>query len=169
METKQIADQMVTFHRHNTVIVGAGAAGMNCAVHLYEYMRRKGVRNPQDRIVVITGGLGLGASRMSGSDKQTYYKMGTSPDVPDNAYVEGQATDVPTVALTEDIDITGCGDSALCAISVALSTGASLTEAAQLGNMGANVTIRKLNINGTSSPQELIDIYNRVFRDSGLW
>ncbi|UCG59236.1 MAG: FAD-binding protein [Phycisphaerales bacterium] len=85
METKQIADQMVTFHRHNTVIVGAGAAGMNCAVHLYEFMRRKGVQDPQDRIVVITGGLGLGASRMSGSDKQTYYKMGTSPDVPDDA------------------------------------------------------------------------------------
>jgi len=27
----------------------------------------------------------MGASRMSGSDKQTYYKLGTSPDVPDSA------------------------------------------------------------------------------------
>jgi len=33
----------------------------------------------------VTRGLALGASRMSGSDKQTYYKMGTSPDVPDSA------------------------------------------------------------------------------------
>ncbi|MFH1731033.1 MAG: FAD-binding protein, partial [Planctomycetota bacterium] len=75
----------MTLHEHNTVIVGAGAAGVNCAVHLYEFMSRKGVRDPEKRIVIVTGGLRLGASRMSGSDKQTYYKMGTSPDVADSA------------------------------------------------------------------------------------
>ena len=85
METKQIANQTVAVHRFNTIIIGSGAAGMNCAVHLYEFMSRKGVENPQERIAVVTAGLGLGASRMSGSDKQTYYKMGTSPDVPDSA------------------------------------------------------------------------------------
>jgi succinate dehydrogenase/fumarate reductase flavoprotein subunit len=48
-------------------------------------MKRKGVDDPHKQIIVVTGGLALGASRMSGSDKQTYYKMGTSPDVPDSA------------------------------------------------------------------------------------
>ena len=85
METRQIANQQMTFHRCNTVIVGAGAAGMNCAVHLYEFMKRKGLEAPQDRIAIVTRGLALGASRMSGSDKQTYYKLGTSPNVPDCA------------------------------------------------------------------------------------
>jgi len=85
METRQIANQTVTFHRYNTVIVGSGAAGMNCAVHLCEFMQQKGVADPAKRIAVVTAGLGLGASRMSGSDKQTYYKIGTSPDVPDSA------------------------------------------------------------------------------------
>ncbi len=85
METRQIANQDVTIHIYNTVIVGSGAAGMNCAVHLYEFMQQKQVENPQERIAVVTTGIGLGASRMSGSDKQTYYKMGTSPDVPDSA------------------------------------------------------------------------------------
>jgi succinate dehydrogenase/fumarate reductase flavoprotein subunit len=85
VETRQIAGQQVVFYRYNTVIVGAGAAGMNCAVHLYEFMKRKHAEAPQDRIAVVTRGLGLGASRMSGSDKQTYYKLGTSPDVPDCA------------------------------------------------------------------------------------
>jgi len=85
METKKISDQTVTFHRYNTVIVGAGAAGMNCAVHLCEFMEQKGVENPAERVAVVTAGMGLGASRMSGSDKQTYYKMGTSPDVADSA------------------------------------------------------------------------------------
>ncbi|MGD8499960.1 MAG: FAD-binding protein [Phycisphaerales bacterium] len=85
METRQIADQTVTFHCYNTVIVGSGAAGMNCAVHLCEFMKEKGIADPTRRIAVVTAGLGLGASRMSGSDKQTYYKMGTSPDVADSA------------------------------------------------------------------------------------
>jgi succinate dehydrogenase/fumarate reductase flavoprotein subunit len=85
METRQIANQQVTFHPYHTIIVGAGAAGMNCAVHLYEFLKYKGVEAPQDRIAIVTRGLGLGASRMSGSDKQTYYKQGTSPSVPDCA------------------------------------------------------------------------------------
>ncbi len=83
--TRQIAGRRVAFHRYNTVIVGAGAAGMNCAVHLYEFMKAKGVEDAADRIAVIARGIGLGASRMSGSDKQTYYKLGTSPEVPDCA------------------------------------------------------------------------------------
>ena len=75
----------IDVHHVNTVIVGAGAAGLNCAVHLYEFMSQRGVPDPEKRIAVITAGICLGASRMSGSDKQTYYKIGTSPDVPDSA------------------------------------------------------------------------------------
>ena len=85
METTPIANQTITIHRYNTIIVGAGAAGMNCAVHLYEFMTDSGVTDAQDKIAVVTAGLALGTSRMSGSDKQTYYKMGTSRDVPDSA------------------------------------------------------------------------------------
>lgn len=85
METKKIVGQTITVHRYNTVIVGAGAAGMNCAVHLCEFMADKGIADAGERIAVITGGISLGTSRMSGSDKQTYYKMGTSPETADSA------------------------------------------------------------------------------------
>ena len=84
MSTKNIAGQTVTEHFFNTIVVGAGAAGMNCAKKLYEYMDHKGVEGSEKRIAVVTAGLPLGASRMSGSDKQTYYKMGTSPDISDS-------------------------------------------------------------------------------------
>jgi len=57
MKTTKIADQNIKIHCYNTVIVGAGAAGMNCAVHLYEFMRQNGVKDPQDHIAVVTGGL----------------------------------------------------------------------------------------------------------------
>jgi len=85
METRKIAGRTISIHRYSTVIVGAGAAGMNCAVHLYEFMADRGAADPRDRIAVVTGGIALGASRMSGSDKQTYYKMGTSPETADSA------------------------------------------------------------------------------------
>jgi succinate dehydrogenase/fumarate reductase flavoprotein subunit len=85
METRQIGNQNITTHRYNTIVVGAGAAGMNCAVHLYEFMTDSGVKDAHNRITVVTAGLALGASRMSGSDKQTYYKLGTSRNMPDSA------------------------------------------------------------------------------------
>ncbi len=69
----------------NTVIVGAGAAGMGCAVYLHDFLTQAGVKDAQERIVIVTRGKELGASRQAGSDKQTYYKMGTSPRVPDTA------------------------------------------------------------------------------------
>ena len=51
-----------------TLIVGSGAAGLNCAEHLWEL----GIRD----IAVATDNLGGGTSNNSGSDKQTYYKIG---------------------------------------------------------------------------------------------
>jgi len=78
-------DKSAPITRVETIIVGAGASGMNAAAKLLDFRRAAGVENPQDDILVVTGGLNLGASRMSGSDKQTYYKMGTSPSVADTA------------------------------------------------------------------------------------
>ncbi len=71
--------------RAQTVVVGAGAAAMNCCVQLVRFARARGLSDASDRVLAVTGGLALGASRMSGSDKQTYYKMGTSPRVADTA------------------------------------------------------------------------------------
>ncbi|MBN2451259.1 MAG: FAD-binding protein [Lentisphaeria bacterium] len=81
----QVGGSAVTVHTTGTLIVGAGAAGMGCAVHLYDFLTQKGVVDAHKRILVIARARGGGASRLSGSDKQTYYKMGTSPRVPDTA------------------------------------------------------------------------------------
>lgn len=68
-----------------TLIVGAGAAAMNCAVHLAEFNRQNGMADFSGGIKIITGGIPLGTSRMSGSDKQTYYKLGTAAETADSA------------------------------------------------------------------------------------
>ena len=83
--TLQIDGSAVPVVATNTIVVGAGAAGMNAAVRLVEFWSHRGVSGPAGRLAVVTRGLPLGASRMSGSDKQTYYKMGTSPVTPDTA------------------------------------------------------------------------------------
>ncbi|MBN2019525.1 MAG: FAD-binding protein [Sedimentisphaerales bacterium] len=85
MESLKIGKQKITLCRYNTVIVGSGAAGLNAAVHLYEFFTQKGIADAQSRIAIVTAGVTLGASRMSGSDKQTYYKMGTSVENSDSA------------------------------------------------------------------------------------
>lgn len=66
-------------YRYHTVVVGTGAAGLNAAEHLYELL-------PADcPIAMITSDLKGGTSYCSGSDKQTYWRLGAvdaSPDDP---------------------------------------------------------------------------------------
>jgi succinate dehydrogenase/fumarate reductase flavoprotein subunit len=80
-----VRGQTVAVRSCNTWIIGAGAAGMNAAVHLCELWRQAGVESPQERLAVAARDLSGGASRRSGSDKQTYYKLGSSADMSDTA------------------------------------------------------------------------------------
>jgi len=52
----------------HTLVIGSGAAGLNAAVQL----RRQGVAD----VLIVTEGLQMGTSINTGSDKQTYYKLG---------------------------------------------------------------------------------------------
>jgi succinate dehydrogenase/fumarate reductase flavoprotein subunit len=55
--------------RYYVIIIGSGAAGLNCALEL----SKKGV--PSNKIIIITENLGGGTSFEAGSDKQTYYRL----------------------------------------------------------------------------------------------
>jgi len=66
-DTYKKNESTVIVYECNTVVVGTGAAGLNCADSLYEY--------GQKDIVVVTENLMAGTSRNTGSDKQTYYKL----------------------------------------------------------------------------------------------
>jgi succinate dehydrogenase/fumarate reductase flavoprotein subunit len=62
-----------SFH---TLVVGSGAAGLACACRL----RAAGIES----VGLLTEGLSCGTSINTGSDKQTYYKLGLSGETPDS-------------------------------------------------------------------------------------
>ncbi len=76
-------------HQFHTVVLGSGAAGLAAALRL----RAEGV----EKVAIITEGLTMGTSINTGSDKQTYYKLG----------ICGKDADSP-VALAQSL----CGSSA---------------------------------------------------------
>lgn len=80
----------------NTLIIGSGAAALNAAVNVFE----KGQKN----IAIATDNWGGGTSNNAGSDKQTYYKLSLSGDIPDSP-----------LEMARDL-LGGCmhGDIALC-------------------------------------------------------
>lgn len=84
MKKKYISIQGITlpFYRCHTLIIGSGAASLNCALHLHNF----GLKD----IAIVTECLGGGTSNNSGSDKQTYYKVSLFGQERDSAYAMAQ-------------------------------------------------------------------------------
>jgi len=62
----------------------------------------------------------------------------------------------PTVGVGGPIDIVGAGDSASAGLVAALCCGAPMEDAAFFANIVSSVTIRKIGVTGTASPEEII-------------
>ena len=60
----------------DVVVIGSGAAGYNAACRIREDGRRS--------VAMVTEGVTCGTSRNTGSDKQTYYKLGLGGDSSDS-------------------------------------------------------------------------------------
>ncbi|MBW1765550.1 MAG: FAD-binding protein [Deltaproteobacteria bacterium] len=93
----KIDNLSVPIHSLNTLIIGSGAASLNAAVNLVE--------NGQKDVAVATDKFGGGTSSNTGADKQTYYKLSLSGDLPDSPR-----------EMANDLFKGGCmhGDIALC-------------------------------------------------------
>jgi sugar/nucleoside kinase (ribokinase family) len=66
-------------------------------------------------------------------------------------------TMVPAVPVSGDIDPTGAGDSATAGAVMALCAGASLPEAALVGNLVASITVQQIGTTGVARPEQLPD------------
>ncbi len=73
---------------------------------------------------------------------------------------------VQAVQLSGELDIVGAGDSAAAGIVCALCGGASLAEAAVIGNVVASITVQQLGTTGTASQKQLME---RFAEYQGIW
>ena len=94
----------------DAIVIGTGAAGYNAACRLKEM----GVN-----VAIVTEGVNCGTSRNTGSDKQTYYKLGLGGDSPDSVR-----------KMAENLFAGGCvdGDNALCEAALSVRSFMNLCE-----------------------------------------
>jgi len=71
---------------------------------------------------------------------------------------EHEVAETPGLQVPGKVDTVGAGDSVLAGISLGLAIGCRPAVAAQLGNLAAAVTIRKLRETGTATPAEVLAI-----------
>jgi rfaE bifunctional protein kinase chain/domain len=63
---------------------------------------------------------------------------------------------VPAIPVAGPIDVVGAGDSVMAGLVAALCAGASLAEAALVGNLAASITIQQLGTTGTASRAQVL-------------
>lgn len=97
-------------YTYDCLVIGTGAAGYNAACRLKEF----GVN-----VAIVTEGVNCGTSRNTGSDKQTYYKLGLGGDSPDSVY-----------KMAENLFNGGSvdGDNALCEAALSVRSFMNLCE-----------------------------------------
>ena len=98
-------------YTYDAVVVGSGAAGFNAACRLKQFGKR---------VAIVTEGIKCGTSRNTGSDKQTYYKLGLGGDAPDSV-----------AQMAENLFAGGSvdGDNALCEAALSARCFMNLCEA----------------------------------------
>lgn len=96
---------------YDVVVIGSGAAGFNAANRIKQ--------NSGLSVAILTEDRNAGTSRNTGSDKQTYYKLGISGDSPDSVRL-----------MAEELFSCGSvdGDNALCEAALSLRCFMNLAE-----------------------------------------
>ena len=102
----------MNYRTYDAVVIGTGAAGYNAACRLREGGNKK--------LCMVTEGVNMGTSRNTGSDKQTYYKLGLGGDALDSV-----------ANMAENLFAGGCvdGDNALCEAALSARCFFNLAEA----------------------------------------
>jgi rfaE bifunctional protein kinase chain/domain len=71
---------------------------------------------------------------------------------------------IPAFNKTDVFDVTGAGDTVVSTLTLALIAGASLWEAAVLGNLAASIVVRQFGT-ATTTPEELAQALERLLED----
>jgi len=80
---------------------------------------------------------------------------------------DGHVSRLPTQA-REVFDVSGAGDTVTAWVGTALAAGATVREAAELGNYAAGIEVGKAGV-AVVSPEEVLSLYERQFDEVGLY
>jgi bifunctional ADP-heptose synthase (sugar kinase/adenylyltransferase) len=130
--------------------------------NLYEAARALGMRKPAR----------ASKSWIAGACRSLYKRTGRP------VFITGEANGIfafdgkqfdhsPALSLRGEIDIVGAGDCVAATLCAAICAGATLREAAEIGNMAASVVIHKLGTTGTASAAEILNLCRKEYRRSG--
>lgn len=75
----------------------------------------------------------------------------------------GKITEIPALKVNGPLDICGAGDAATSGVVSSLCCGASLSDAALIGNIVSSITIQQLGTTGKASPDQVMDRYENYF------
>jgi bifunctional ADP-heptose synthase (sugar kinase/adenylyltransferase) len=75
---------------------------------------------------------------------------------------DGEHQTLPAGPVQPPLDPVGAGDAFIAALAASLSVGATPWEAGACANLGAAVTVEKLNQTGTASPEEVLSRYDML-------
>lgn len=76
----------------------------------------------------------------------------------------GAVTEIPVFNRSEVFDVTGAGDTVIGTMTLALTAGASIVEAAVLGNLAASIVVKRFGA-ATTNPQELLAALEKLDGD----
>ncbi len=79
---------------------------------------------------------------------------------------ETGCTHAPAVRVDGPIDTVGAGDSVCAGFTAALCAGATMREAAEIGNLVASVTIQQIGVTGTATREQVLSAWEQVSRGS---
>jgi sugar/nucleoside kinase (ribokinase family) len=80
---------------------------------------------------------------------------------PLTVYEGGRVESVPPIPIEVELDTCGAGDTVDAGVAAGLAGGATLYEAAEVGNIAAGVTIQKIGTTGTATPDEMLSLYDQ--------
>ena len=112
-----------------------------------------GIENPQDGVSIAKDELFRKLKQLrEETGAPVFVTLGASGIVSSDP----EPMEIRAVKVTGPVDTTGAGDSAASGIVLAHASGATVREAALIGNLTASVTVQKLATCGTCTPDELV-------------
>ena len=97
--------------------------------------------------------------RRSPTSSKTLYIRWVSPSKSPRSSAriapEAQREKADAVLFDGEVDICGAGDTSLSAFSAAIAAKTELKAAAQFAGLASGVTVRKIGVTGTASPEEI--------------